>query len=224
MIGPDFVNLNFLFQRDSSSPAPSPHIPCPASPLNVPHLGFRLRREQQLQDQPISAASQVQDPPTMMTSQQPPTTQTTPKVISSPIRVPVPPVSLHPGLKRSHFSNLAQYLSGSAASPPPTAADAASHPSLASHASHASHVGVGVSETSKRRKTPPKKKSDPMSMSMPVSASFFGLQPNPNSNPTPPPQHYSGSTSSLTDSPASPPLSHSTEGEGPLEICEESDR
>ena len=162
----------------------------------------------------------------MMTSPLPQVTQSTPKVISSPIRVPVPPISLHPGLKRSHFSNLAQYLSGSAASPPPIATDATSQASLASQASQASHVV----ETSKRRKTPPKKKSDPtsmsMSLSMPTSASFFGLQPNPNpsSNPTPPPQHYSGSTSSLTDSPASPPLSHSTEGEGPLEICEESDR
>ena len=40
-------------------------------------------------------------------------------------------------------------------------------------------------------------------------------------------QHYSGSTSSVTASPSSPPHSHSTEGgdhQSALEICEESDR
>ena len=39
--------------------------------------------------------------------------------------------------------------------------------------------------------------------------------------------HYSGSTSSVTASPSSPPHSHSTEGgdhQSALEICEESDR
>ena len=175
---------NFL-QSESPPPAAVPHVPCPVSPLNVPHLGFRLHQDNQLQQENQNMTSQLPPPP-------PPASQ---KVITSPIRVPIPPISLHHGLKRSHFSNLAQYLSGST-SPQPSDAP--------------QNV---VSETSKRRKTTPKKKAETLSTN-----GFFGLQP------TPTPPHYSGSTSSMTASPPSPPLSHSTEGEGPLEICEESDR
>ncbi len=96
-----------------------------------------------------------------------------PKVL--PIKVPVPPSS---HLKRSNFTNLAQYLSGS------------STPSAAHSPPHA------VEET-KRRKT-----AHCLHAEQKAVVAFGGMQK----------QHYSGSTSSLTPSPASPPRSHSTEG------------
>lgn len=197
-------------QRDSPPPAPVSHIPCPVSPLNVPNLGFRpshLLSHLQQETSPLiqprmtsSIPSPLPPPPPPLPS--PPMT----KVISSPIRVPIPPTSIHHGLKRSHFSNLAHYLSGSSSPPPPIPADPSSAANLAESSSP---PPLNPGSMSKRRKTTPKKKPENH------SNGFYGLQPTP---------RYSGSISSLTASPASPPHSHSTEGEGPLEICEESDR
>lgn len=113
-----------------------------------------------------------------------------------PIKVPVPPTS-SALLKRNSFTNLAHYLSGS--------------PGLSPEG------GMTSPPAQKRRKTAPRRHDV-----TPTSTGGGYLK-----QPTPPPQlHYSGSTSSVTASPASPPHSHSTEGgdAGSLEICEDMDR
>ena len=128
------------------------------------------------------------------------------KVIApSPIKVPVPPK------RNTNFTSLAQYLSGSQSpsaslSPPP-------HDDTAPAANATNTLGTpsATQSSSKRRKTTPKRYTD----------SKTGIDQAYSQQK----QHYSGSTSSLTASPSSPPHSHSTEGgDITLEICEDSDR
>ena len=152
-----------------------------------------------------------------------------PKV--SPIKVPVPPTPSSQ-LKRSNFTNLAQYLSGSPSTPPPSiCVEVGSSPNNLQQAT----------PPTKRRKTTPRRHDPqqqqqqtnlgppqqqqpqggvvmaPVAVSTsPGGQSFQLKQQQPTPPPPPPPpathNHYSGSTSSLTASPASPPHSHSTEG------------
>lgn len=146
--------------------------------------------------------------------------------MASPIKVPVPPTSHLTSLKRnnqnSSFTSLAQYLSGSNPVPQPVSEGGGLPISPPSHPDDRASPGQRSSSgpcSSKRRKTQePKRIQDHRSCS----------QGSPRSGDQGPKQtHYSGSTSSLTASPSSPPHSHSTEGSTEitaLEICEDSDR
>ena len=143
-----------------------------------------------------------------------------PKIISpmSCIKVPVPPMpsaelagnSKSSHLKRSNFTNLAQYLSGSPNSTPPPLAIATAEPAQM----------PPQQQPAKRRKTTPRKHEPGQ----------IGQAKQPQQAAQPPAAtlnhhhvHYSGSTSSLTASPASPPHSHSTEG-GDGASIEDTDR
>ena len=125
-------------------------------------------------------------------------------------------------LKRSNFTNLAQYLSGSPNSTPPPLAIVTAEPAPVPQQPNP--------QPAKRRKTTPRKHESvgQIGQGNPAAALVVGRK-----QPTPTEQkpthlnshHYSGSTSSLTASPASPPHSHSTEGGdgGSIEDTDRSD-
>jgi hypothetical protein len=167
-------------------------------------------------------------------------------------------------LKRNSFTNLAQYLSGSAnyqsvtspsssLSPPPNPTQNGEQLIVDNKPpSNCSVVGVG--SVAKRRKTTPKRYKNITNAAESSTNNFDEINSkivvvgSPGSYLTHSTghnlghgqttnfnvkgsslavHHYSGSTSSVTASPSSPPHSHSTEGgdhQSALEICEESDR
>lgn len=206
-----------------SFPAPAAvPLPLSSSPMSSQHI-----MQQQLQAAAAAAAAAAATVPSSVAS----------KISPSCIKVPIPPLSSSSGssggggssqqqLKRtSHFSKLAQYITNSSASGVP----ASGSPPLSVTAPMPITSGASTSDApvvtpaavpSKRRKTTPRKHDQTSGSSSSSSSSALGAG---NTLSTPP--HYSGSTSSVTASPASPDHSHSTEGgDGSLEICEDIDR
>jgi hypothetical protein len=160
------------------------------------------------------------------------------------IKVPVPPTPHLSNLKRNNFTNLAQYLSGSTNYQSVTSPSSSLSPPHGEVIDSKTSNNIVGGSVAKRRKTTPKRYKNittdaSSNNSATNSVVVVGGQGNYSMNNTNNlsqqtnltvkgvSHHYSGSTSSVTAAPSSPPNSHSTEGgdhQSALEICEESDR